>query len=61
MRLIVARCSVEYSGRGSTRPPEALRLLMIKSDGTFMVWNDAGSQKVKPLNWAAWPDAEAAT
>jgi endonuclease len=55
MRLIVARCSVEYTGRLSTRLPEALRLLMIKADGTFMVWSDAGGQKVKPLNWMTPP------
>src|SRR3954469_14263620 len=57
MRLIVARCSVEYTGRISTRLAEAMRLLMIKSDGTFMVWNDAGGQKVKPLNWMTPPTA----
>jgi len=55
MRLIVARCSVEYTGRISTRLAEAVRLLMIKSDGTFMVWNDDGGQKVKPLNWMTPP------
>src|SRR3954453_5340011 len=55
MRLIVARCSVEYTGRISTRLAEAVRLLMIKSDGTFMVWNDTGGQKVKPLNWMTPP------
>ena len=55
MRLIVARCTVEYTGRLSTRLPEALRLLMIKADGTFMVWSDCGGQKVKPLNWMTPP------
>ncbi len=55
MRLIVARCSAEYTGRLSTRLPEALRLLMIKADGTFMVWSDAGGSKVKPLNWMTPP------
>ena len=55
MRLIVARCSVEYTGRISTRLAQAVRLLMIKSDGTFMVWNDDGGQKVKPLNWMTPP------
>lgn len=51
MRLIVARCSVEYEGRGRTSLPEAVRLLMVKADGTFMVWDDWGGQKVKPQNW----------
>jgi endonuclease len=55
MRLIVARCAIEYSGRLSTVLPEAVRLLMIKADGTFMVWSDHGSQSVKPLNWMTPP------
>ncbi|MGP0103473.1 MAG: endonuclease NucS [Solirubrobacteraceae bacterium] len=55
MRLIVARCEVSYAGRLSTVLPEAVRLLMIKSDGTFMVWADGGGSAVKPLNWMAAP------
>jgi RecB family endonuclease NucS len=55
MRLIVAKCKVEYSGRLSTILPEAVRLLMIKADGTFMVWADGGGQSVKPLNWMTPP------
>ena len=51
MRLIVARCEVSYAGRLSTVLPEAVRLLMIKADGTFMVWADGGGSSVKPLNW----------
>jgi endonuclease len=57
MRLIVASCSVEYSGRLKTRLPKATRLLMFKADGTFMVWSDHGSQSVKPLNWMTPPTA----
>ena len=37
MRLIVARCEVNYTGRLTTRLPEALRLLMIKADGSMVV------------------------
>jgi RecB family endonuclease NucS len=55
MRLIVARCSVRYTGRLSTELPEGLRLLMLKDDGTFMVWSDGGGLKVKPLNWMTPP------
>jgi RecB family endonuclease NucS len=55
VRLIVARCEVEYSGRLRTRLPEAVRLLMIKADGTFMVWSDAGGPTVKPQNWMSPP------
>jgi RecB family endonuclease NucS len=54
MRLIVARCQVTYAGRLATVLPEAVRLLMIKADGTFMVWADGGGS-VKPLNWMAAP------
>jgi RecB family endonuclease NucS len=54
VRLIVARCEVSYVGRLSTTLPEAVRLLMIKADGTFMVWADGGGA-VKPLNWMTPP------
>ncbi|MEA2313333.1 MAG: endonuclease [Solirubrobacteraceae bacterium] len=55
MRLIVARCEVSYVGRLSTVLPQAVRLLMLKPDGTFMVWADGGGASVKPLNWMAPP------
>jgi RecB family endonuclease NucS len=53
VRLIVARCEVRYSGRLSTVLPMALRLLMLKSDGSVMVHADAGGYK--PLNWMTPP------
>jgi RecB family endonuclease NucS len=53
VRLIVARCEVSYIGRLTTVLPEAVRLLMIKPDGTLMVWADGGG--VKPLNWMTPP------
>jgi hypothetical protein len=55
MRLIVARCEVSYIGRTTTVLPEAVRLLMLKADGTFMVWADGGSPNVRPLNWMTPP------
>jgi RecB family endonuclease NucS len=55
MRLIVARCEVSYIGRTNTVLQEAVRLLMLKADGTFMVWADGGSPNVKPLNWMTPP------
>ena len=55
MRLVVARCSVNYSGRLRTHLGEAVRLLMFKADGTFMVWSDHGGSSVKPLNWMTPP------
>jgi RecB family endonuclease NucS len=54
VRLIVARCEVSYVGRLSTVLPEAVRLLMLKPDGAFMVWADGGGS-VKPLNWMSSP------
>ncbi len=53
MRLIVARCEVRYSGRLQAVLPEALRLLMIKSDGSVMVHADTGGYK--PQNWMTPP------
>lgn len=49
MRLIVARCEVRYTGRLEALLPEALRLIMIKSDGSVMVHADTGGYK--PQNW----------
>ena len=42
MRLLVARCEVLYTGRLTARLPEAVRLLMFKADGSFLVHDDAG-------------------
>src|SRR5215471_3275207 len=53
MRLIVARCEVRYSGRLTAVLPEALRLVMIKSDGSVMVHADTGGYK--PQNWMTPP------
>jgi endonuclease len=53
VRLIVARCEVAYSGRLSARLPEALRLIMVKADGSVMVHADTGGYK--PLNWMTPP------
>jgi RecB family endonuclease NucS len=48
VRLIVARCEVRYSGRLTAVLPEALRLLLVKADGSVMVHADQGGYK--PLN-----------
>jgi RecB family endonuclease NucS len=53
MRLIVARCEVRYSGRLSAVLPEALRLIMVKDDGSVMVHADHGGYK--PSNWMTPP------
>jgi RecB family endonuclease NucS len=53
VRLIVARCEVTYSGRVSAVLPEAVRLLILKGDGSVLVHDDAGGYK--PLNWMTGP------
>jgi RecB family endonuclease NucS len=53
VRLLVARCRVEYAGRLGTTLPEAVRLIMIKADGSVMVHSDAGGYK--PENWMTPP------
>ncbi len=61
MRLVIARCSVDYAGRLSAHLPPALRLLIVKADGSVLVHSDGGSYK--PLNWMSPPCrlAESAT
>ena len=53
MRLVIARCSVDYVGRLTARLPSALRLLIVKADGSVLVHSDGGSYK--PLNWMSPP------
>ncbi|MQA05363.1 MAG: endonuclease NucS [Streptosporangiales bacterium] len=53
MRLVIARCSVDYSGRLEAHLPPALRLLIVKADGSVLVHSDGGSYK--PLNWMSPP------
>jgi RecB family endonuclease NucS len=53
MRLVIARCSVEYTGRLSARLPTAKRLLVVKADGSVLVHADGGAYK--PLNWMSAP------
>src|SRR5580704_17108202 len=53
MRLVIAQCNVDYAGRLSAHLPTALRLLMVKADGSVLVHSDGGSYK--PLNWMSPP------
>ena len=53
MRLVIARCSVDYAGRLSAHLPLATRLLMVKADGSVLVHSD--SLSYKPLNWMSPP------
>src|SRR5258707_337275 len=53
MRLLVARCSVNYSGRLNAVLAESVRLIMVKADGSVLVHADAGGYK--PLNWMTPP------
>jgi RecB family endonuclease NucS len=53
VRLVVARCQVDYAGRLTAHLPMATRLLMVKNDGSVLVHSDGGSYK--PLNWMSPP------
>jgi endonuclease len=53
VRLVVARCSVDYAGRLSAHLPLATRLLIVKADSSVLVHSDGGSYK--PLNWMSPP------
>jgi RecB family endonuclease NucS len=53
VRLVIARCSVDYLGRLTAHLPLATRLLMVKADGSVLVHSDGGSYK--PLNWMSPP------
>lgn len=53
MRLVIARCAVDYTGRLSAHLPLATRLIVHKADGSILVHSDGGSYK--PLNWMSPP------
>ena len=53
MRLVIAKCSVDYAGRLSAHLPLATRLLLVKADGSVLVHSD--SLSYKPLNWMSPP------
>ena len=54
MRLVFARCTVDYQGRLTAHLPEATRLIMVKSDGCVAIHADGGAYK--PLNWMNAPN-----
>ena len=54
MRLVIARCTVDYDGRLTAHLPEAVRLLMVKADGCVAIHADGGAYK--PLNWMTSPN-----
>ncbi|MEV6646263.1 MULTISPECIES: endonuclease NucS [unclassified Amycolatopsis] len=53
MRLVIARCQVDYAGRLTAHLPMATRLLLVKSDGSVSVHSD--DRAYKPLNWMSPP------
>ena len=53
MRLLIARCQVDYAGRLSAHLPMATRLIMVKADGCVAIHTD--SLAYKPLNWMSPP------
>jgi hypothetical protein len=54
LRLVIARCTVNYSGRLTAHLPEAVRLIMVKEDGTLAIHSDGNASK--PLNWMVAPN-----
>ncbi|MEZ5238531.1 MAG: endonuclease NucS [Microthrixaceae bacterium] len=54
MRLVIANCTVDYQGRLAAHLPEAVRLIMVKSDGCVAIHADGGAYK--PLNWMNAPN-----
>ena len=54
MRLVIARCTVDYNGRLDAHLPEAVRLIMVKGDGCVAIHADGGAYK--PLNWMNAPN-----
>jgi RecB family endonuclease NucS len=53
VRIVVARCSVDYVGRLTAHLPESTRVIMVKADGSVLIHSDGGSYK--PLNWMSPP------
>ena len=53
VRIVIARCSVDYAGRLTAHLASATRLLIVKADGSVLVHSDGGSYK--PLNWMSPP------
>ena len=53
VRLVIARCQVDYSGRLSAHLPMATRLVLVKADGSVSVHAD--DRAYKPLNWMSPP------
>ena len=54
MRIVIARCTVNYIGRLEASLPEATRLIMVKADGCVAIHADGGAYK--PLNWMNAPN-----
>jgi RecB family endonuclease NucS len=54
VRLVIARCSVDYAGRLTAHLPSAVRLIMVKADGCVAIHADGGAYK--PLNWMNAPN-----
>lgn len=53
VRLVIAKCQVDYAGRLAAHLPMATRLILVKNDGSVLIHSDGGSYK--PLNWMSPP------
>lgn len=55
VRILIARCTVDYVGRLTAHLPASTRVIMVKADGSVLIHSDGGSYK--PLNWMSPPCA----
>jgi RecB family endonuclease NucS len=53
VRIVIAKCQVDYAGRLTAHLPMATRLILVKNDGSVLIHSDGGSYK--PLNWMSPP------
>jgi RecB family endonuclease NucS len=53
VRLVIARCQVDYAGRLTAHLPMATRLILVKADGSVSIHAD--DRAYKPLNWMSPP------
>jgi len=53
VRLLIARCQVDYAGRLTAHLPMAIRLILVKADGSVSIHAD--DRAYKPLNWMSPP------
>jgi endonuclease len=61
VRLVIARCSVDYSGRLTAHLPLATRLILIKADGSVLIHSDTGTKALSWMpagSWVSWSEVK---